>query len=316
MPPALAPSSRGTPPRTKWGWGRAPAPHRHLVALAITLALLLSSPACTPAQDPGFGPGSDGTDTDIETDDRLTWLEDHWTSTAEACRLPHPFIAPYTIESFWEDACQESLAADLGLDQESFSSQAGGALAAQWLLEGAFYLLGADLGPVEELYELNDDTDLWAIREPYIELVGLVADETDQDEVRPAVYNLVTSTIQRSTYTPGEDYGIAISRSTRTLMWNFGYLDNDYDSLFMTQMAAHAWLDVGHVACPEGHMVEGVDYSGSDSCDPDWSWTFGITAATARLMYNHVPVEEPDIVVIQKHIQRVMDSAGAMILED
>jgi hypothetical protein len=259
---------------------KAPSPRWWAAAFA-SLAM-----GCAPPGGPGFGPVGEDVKDDIPwpSDDPIDWLHDYWTPTAEACELSDPFEAGWHVP-YYEDPCQEALAADLKIDVENLSGQNGGSGAWYDLTSSAFYLLGRDIGDVADLRQLENEDDRYLIREPFIEQMELIAEAMDEEQLRPVLYNLVMSTIENTIYDPGQEGWVSYQADQRLLVWNIvpSYI---HGSLVMVHMATFSWQDVGHVTCPEGTVFNGSDYSGLVACDPDWAGTWGFTAAAARLQYN------------------------------
>ncbi len=285
--------------------------HRYAAAMLAAAA----GQGCAPSVPPGFGPSSDYIEDTYSWDgthDPVSWLHDYWTPTAEACQPPDPFTEPGIWQPYYEDVCQEALMADRKVDVESFASDYRGSSGLAQLLEGAFHLLGRDLGSVDALRTPEDDLGAWAVREAFIEQVELVAEELGQQEVRQALYNLVMSTILVTEYDPNSDYWAAFSRRTRTLYF-YGWGYGQTNACLLVHEATHGWQDRGHVECPEGHVVEGDDYSGRISCDSDWAGAYGFTTAAAYLMYQGALVEDPEHTELPLW---VMDLEAAMILEE
>jgi hypothetical protein len=274
---------------------------------------------CAPPEPPGFGPSTDVEDTGGDSGERdpFSWLEDHWTVTAAACQPPSPFVRwsmHVDNPSLYSDACQEALTADLGLDEESFALGYQGQLRKESLLEEAYYLLARDQGSIEALGLLNDEDDIWAVREPFIEQITMVADVQGYAEVRWAVYDLVMSSILRTVYDDELDADASINRSTRTMTWG-GTPYTEMGAVLLVHEATHVWLNVGHVECPEGTVLDdGQDFSGERSCDADWGGAWGFQAATARLMLNGAAREDPENSTTQ--LDSMIRVAGIMIIED
>ena len=185
------------------------------------------------------------------------------------------------------------------------------------MVRGAFYLLGRDLGTVAELDELSDEVDLWAIRETFITEVQAVAQEQGYDEVRPALYNLVMSTILRTLYSHElhEDAAASFTRSSRTLRVRLPG-DPVATATLLVHEAAHGWLDTAHVECPDGYTVQGDDVGGLRACDQDWSGAYGLACAAARLMYNGVPGYGSDDGTWLKLAEEQVELESAFILAD
>jgi hypothetical protein len=290
---------------------------KRALAQSVLLALAaMAGQGCTPTPPPGFRPSND---TEQDTGgwdgsyDPLSWLHDHWAATAEVCQPPAPFTSPGTWEPFYEDECQDALMADLKLDLESFTETTQGPRAMEALVEGAFYLLGRDLGGLGDLQDLEDETDRWAIRDPFIEQALLVADVLDVTEVRRVLYNLVMSTILETRYAPDIDYSATFTLSSRTLRYRGQNGTGASHACLLVHEATHGWQDIGHVECPENHIVDGTDYSGQKLCDPDWAGAFGFEAAAARLMVLGAQEEDPGYT---EEPLGEMEHSAAMILED
>jgi hypothetical protein len=273
---------------------RAPtAPPRR----APLVLLLLFPVACTPHSGPEFRLGGSDVDTGIPDGehDPLSWLHDYWTPSAEACPLPEDFDGKMTVGDFYDDPCLDALAADLKLDVESFSSQPGGERAWLRLFHAAFYLRMRDTGTVASLLDL-DDEQRYAIRGPFIAQVQAIAETQDEDELRPILYDMVMSTIQRTVYNPENKHAATIDIETRTLKWDLGGTTPDGGASTLAHEAAHAWLNIGHIPCPEGTICGSTgehDYSGKRSCDADWAGAYGFQIAVYRLFYDGEQVVDP-----------------------
>jgi hypothetical protein len=251
---------------------------------------------CVQSQPPSFGMGSDVEALEVDTgwsEDRLTWLHDYWTPSFALCQPPQPFEGQYTSHAFFRDPCQEALIADMKVDLASFAEQNDqGADYLASLLEGANYLMARDQGTIDELQTLRDELDTWAVREPFIEQVLLVAEALDQAEVRQVVYNMVMSTIERTEFAPSADYAAKFIISTRTLKWD-GKTTAAKNALLLMHEASHGWTGVAHVICPEGTLEDDTDYSGQRVCDDEWDGAWGFQAASARLMMKGCETENP-----------------------
>lgn len=284
---------------------------RSIMASAL---LVLSSVSCAAEQGPSFGARSDHVE-DTGWDgfyDPVSWLRDYWTSTHDACEPPEPF--EYSFNEYEvSDRCKDALAADLKVDLVSFSRGAGTQGTLFNLLADAYYLLGRDQGSVDDLALLDDTLDLYHVRDPFIGQVELVAAELGHSEVRQAVYNLVMSTILITKSGSSSGSSAEFHFDTRTLRWNGGGTGWAGGALTLVHESAHGWQNRRHTRCPEGHTVDGTDYSGEWVCDEDWGGAWGFHAASARLMLKGASVEEPDHV---ENIQDILERATAFILED
>jgi hypothetical protein len=313
--------------RVRWAWaaslpvpGNAPLSFPRGSSVAVNyLALLLavwSITACTPSGPPGFGQGTDyDTGYYLGEHDPTRWLQDYWTETAQACP-PIPY-EEFGIESspLYQDICRDALAADLKLDIESFSTGYSGVVQWDSILYHTFYLLGQDRGGVDELTELCDEDDLWAVREPFIEQVQLAAEVLGQDQVRQLLYNMVMSTVRRTVYDRGMDGHAAFSLESRTLRWR-GYGDPPVASMILVHEMTHGWLDLGHVECPEGHVINGEDLSGQEVCDTDWDSAYGYMVATGWLDHMQALEADPSGNGAGSRVLDAIEFAAAMIIEE
>ena len=253
---------------------------------------------------------------------------DYWTSTFEACQPPEPFVRIWSDGGYHSDACQEALVADLKLDVASFEDhedeESDRALAT--VLSGAYHLLGRDMGAVEDLRLLEDETDLWAIREPFIEEMEWMAGELDQAEVRALAYNWAMSAIGSTVYRSNDDAGwspdesdgfaaiqMRVHSGKMRLNWCF---ESAICSSYLVHEATHRWHRVGHVECPEGTMSGESDLSGLNQCDPLWHGPHGFGVAAARLQLKGTPVDSGAYETWRAQYQEAIDHQATRILAD
>ena len=281
---------------------------------SASAAFTLCIAGCALVERPSFGPRSDHVE-DTGWDgsyDPIFWLRDYWNATYDACEPPEPF--EYSFDEYdVSDRCKDALAADLKVDLVSFSSGPGSQGTLFNLLGDAYYLLGRDQGTVDELEALDAAQDLHYVREPFIEQVKLVAAELGDSESRQAVYNLVMSTILITESGSSSESSAEFIFDTRTLRWNGGGTGWAGGALTLVHEGAHGWQNRRHTRCPEGHTVDGINYSGEWVCDEDWAGAWGFHAASARLMKQAALVEEPEHV---ESIQETLERSAAFILED
>jgi hypothetical protein len=270
----------------EWAGLRASSPRpRQAHRLRSALLLLCATTACSPSTPRGFGPASTWVeDTGWDgTHDPLSWLRDYWTSTYEICQPPEPFERWGLQANLYADWCRDALIADLKIDEEDFAAENYYCDYWENLAEGAYILLGADQGTVQELTEIDDSDDLYYVRDPFIEQIQLAADELGQDQVRQVLYNMVMSTILQTR--TGAGPGAAnFNPSTRILNYN-GFSGVVSHATLLVHEATHGWQNVGHDECPEGHVVDGDDYSGQKVCDDDWDGAWGFQAASGWLLH-------------------------------
>ncbi len=289
---------------------KAPSPRWWAAAFAL-LAL-----GCAAPDGPEFGPVGEDVKDDIPwpSDDPIDWLHDYWTPTAEACELSDPFEGS-RHSPYYRDPCKDALATDLKIDIESMSSQMGGAWTWEDVVSSAFYLLGRDIGTVAGLRELQDETDLYVIREPFIEQMERVAEAMGETQLRPVLYNLVMSTIQRTIYDPHLDGMAAYRFEERILIWDYTPC-SPTGALVLVHEATHGWQGIGHVTCPEGTVYNGVDYSGLNACDADWDGAWGFTAAAARLHHLSASELHPEEHLYVHNPEYIMEGAITLIIEE
>lgn len=298
--------------------------------MTVGLLALLS---CAPADLAGFSRSVPLHDTANESllaeQEPYVWLEDNWTETYAICQPPDPFMDAYSYVDgeparFWQDECQEKLASDLGIDEVSFEGDVY-QTAQGSLLQGMYHLLGSDLGEVDHLSRLWNPDDTYAIRAPFIEEMHVLAEVQGHEELRALLYNLVSSTVLETVYSPalsetdeGWSIGAAMGYDTRILYATDNTRGNAMEMAgLLVHETIHAWLDFRHVACPEGFAPYVIDLSGGKFCDPDWAGSRGFAVATLRLLYDSIPEEadEEERQYRQEQAQYALEYEAVHILE-
>ncbi len=253
---------------------------------------------------------------------------DHWSSTFEACQPPEPFIRIWNDGAFGSDACKDALIADLGVDVASFEDhedkESEWALAT--VLEGAYYLLGRDMGDVASLRLLEDEDDVWAIRDPFIAEMEWMSAELGQADVRALAYNWAMSGISRTVYKSNEDAGWVDGETEDWDRADIGRHNGSMSvnwcdepalcSVTLVHEATHRWLGVGHIRCPEGTVLGDLDFSGDRSCDVGWGGANGFSLSTARLQLNGTPFDSVAYETCREQSQLAIDGYSTLIVAD
>jgi len=238
-----------------------------------------------------------------------TWLQPNYAALPDACFTPE--FADWMLlqqapdgsrgHPTWSDPCVDALATDIGLDRTTCAestdpdAETGGCSAE---LVGLYLFTWLDFGSVDEIDQGTTDYHASYVRRPFIDAVRMTADMNGHERVGPALYDMVTSTIE--TTEVGSDLmanpdhaSAAIRMETRQLL----VLDTTPTRegmvwMYMHEMA-HPWTGTNHVDCEEFIALDayGQILPGWTECDADFNGPHGFVAGALSLAYEYGPAD-------------------------
>lgn len=252
---------------------------------------------CRPADDGGLTTRVGVlTDTGEAAVDPTTWLSGAWRQVMADCPEPVGNMASFEeTNATWEVVradveCAQTIREHFGLALgpdvlEGYES---------YLIVIAYYLAHRDLGTLDEMDARVSRQDSFYFRPPLVEELRRIADQEGYDSVNAALYDLVAASIETTlvveeTWSDGDSVVNAYMEGRALTIRRDQLASEFYTNPLLVHEATHAWLDLRHVACPEGTYNGFTDYSGRVACDETWRSPYGFAGGLAALYSHTIP---------------------------